>query len=190
MEMEKIIEEALLLEKSETDKFGGLELFEIARKKGIDLANRLGADVNIVTLGTIFMDLKLGECLRENKLGEHIERSAIAVQKFLQPFNLSEEIFKKIISCVKSHHGVEVYDCPEAEICANADCYKFLTPRGIFIYLTMLGTRGNNISSSLEQVEYKMDEKYQVLSLDICKKECTEFYREFKDLITRARLEI
>lgn len=185
--MNKIIAEALLLEQTETDKFGGLELFTIARKKGMELADRLGADRDIVTLGTIFMDIKLGECLQENKLGEHISRSAAAAERFLQPFNIDGTVLKKVVGCVESHHGTKPYDCLEAEICANADCYKFLTPRGIFIYLTMLGGRGQDISSCLDQLEYKMDEKYKTLSLEVCKNELIDFYQKFKELIKTAR---
>ncbi len=39
----------------------------------------------------------------------------------------------------------------------------------------------------LKQVEYKMDEKWNILSLDICKQELEPYYKQFKDLIDIAR---
>jgi len=189
MEMEKIIEGARKLALVEIDKYGTpkLEHFEISLKKGVELANKLSADVNIVILGVMLMDLKIGECLVANKLSEHIGRSAEAAKLFLQTFKLEKEVFDKIIGCITSHHGAKPYPSLEAEICANADCYRFLSPAGALNYIAMLGKRGVEYEEILKQLEAKMDEKYGIISLDICKKECAEFYREFKDLLIRAR---
>jgi HD superfamily phosphodiesterase len=190
MEMEKIIKTAYALAAGEITKYGTpkLEHFEISFKKGGELAEQLKANADIVALGTILMDLKLGECWKENKLAEHVQRSSQEAQKCLRPFNLPADVFKKIVSCIESHHGAAEYYCLEAEICANADCYRFLTPVGIFNYLIMLGNRTQDFQECLRQLEYKMEEKYRALSLDICKKELSGYYREFKDLIAKARL--
>ncbi len=75
------------------------------------------------------MDLKIGQCIKEGKVAEHVQRSSEAAQEFLQPFDIDKDTFDKVISCVESHHGVNNYFCKEAEICANADCYRFLHPR-------------------------------------------------------------
>jgi len=189
MEAEKIIAAAYKLASGEIEKYGSPPLvnFEISFKKGRELAQRLRADSNIVDLGTILMDLKLGECLKENKLAEHVKRSSEEAQRFLKQFHLPEDIFKKIVSCVESHHGKDKYDYLKAEICANADCYKFLTPRGIFSYLTILSFRTQDFEECLRQVEYKMDEKYKALSLEVYKKELNGYYQEFKDLLKKAR---
>lgn len=77
------------------------------------------------------MDLKIGQCLKEGKLSEHVQRSSQSAQEFLKPFKIDKDMLDKIVSCIESHHGVDQYFCKEAEICANADCYRFLHPRGI-----------------------------------------------------------
>jgi len=187
--MEEIIKKAREYALDEIDKFGTpkIEHFELSFEKGLLLAEKFEGNKDIVALGTILMDLKLGECIKENKIAEHVQRSSEAAQEFLKQFDIEEEVVKKIISCVESHHGVDEYYCLEAEICANADCYRFLSPFGIFNYLILLAGRKMDYDEYLNQLEYKMNEKYKTLSLDVCKEELTGYYLNFKDLIKEAR---
>ncbi len=83
-----------------------------------------------------------------------------ATKIFLEKYPLTKEEQKKIINCVEAHHKGVKFNCVEAEICANADCYRFLHP--------------------------KMNEKHKILSLDICKKELEPYYQEFKKLFEKA----
>ena len=187
--MNTLIDKAKLLALKEIDENGSpaLEHFEISNKKGQELAEKFDVDKDIVMLGTILMDLKLGECIKEGKVKEHVERSTEAAAIFLDKMNVDEELSKKIINCVEAHHGTKEYICKEAEICANADCYRFIHPNGVFAYFVVLGKRFDNVTAALEQIEAKMEEKWNVLSLDFCKKELKPYYDEFKALIETAR---
>ncbi len=188
-QMPQIIAQADALAREEISKFGvpKLEHFVLANEKGQQLAEELKVNKEIVLLGTILMDLKIGQCLKEGRLSEHVKDSSLAAQEFLKQFNLEEEVLKKIISCIESHHGVNKYYCPEAEICANADCYRFLSAEGFFHGLLIFSGRYNDLNEALSQSEKKIEEKYGVLSLDICKKELTDNYYNFKKLIKEAR---
>jgi hypothetical protein len=94
---------------------------------------------------------------------------------------------KKIIACIEQHHGTADYFFLEAEICANADCYRFLHPRGILSAFILFGRRDESTDNILTQVEKKMDEKFSILSLPICQEELTPYYNQFKKLIAEAR---
>ncbi len=183
--MKNIILEAKELAVKEIEKYGVPKMghFILANDKGQELAEKLGADKDIVLLGTILMDLKIGECMKEGKLSEHVRESSSAAQEFLKQFSLEEEIFNKIISCIESHHGVEKYSCLEAEVCANSDCYRFLSSEGFFHGLLIFGNRYPDLKEALGYLEKKVDEKYNILSLDICKQELEENYQVFKRLI-------
>jgi len=187
--MKDIIAAARVLAISEIEKYGSpkLEHFEISFDKGQELAATLGADTNIVALGTIFMDLKIGECLKEGKLAEHVARSAEAAREFLAGYVLADETIKKVISCVESHHGTDNYYCPEAEICANSDCYRFLSSAGFLNALILFSGRDISFIDSLDQAEKKMEEKFKILSLDICKQELMPSYRQLKEMSEKAR---
>ncbi len=180
-----VIEESKKYALSEIKKFGTpIPIhFEISEKKAIELADKLKADKKIVQVGVFLMDLKLGQALRKNKLSEHVQMSVEATKHFLKEFDLDEEFKDKIINCVEAHHRNVPFKCIEAEICANADCYRFLHPKGFFAYWALLGTRYSDFTDCLNQVEKKMEEKYKILSLDICKDELSGFYNNFRELI-------
>ncbi|MBW2991466.1 hypothetical protein KY348_07240 [Candidatus Woesearchaeota archaeon] len=188
--MKEVIEKAMewALKEIKTNDTPSIVHFHLGNSKGQELAEKLNADKDIIMLGTILMDVKLGECFKEGKLEEHIDRSAQATKKFLEKFDINEEKKKKIINCVEAHHGGK-FICKEAEICANADCYRFLHPLGIFAYFELIGKRFNDISKSLELAEKKLEEKHKILTLDICKKELEPYYRTFKELFEKARSE-
>lgn len=187
--MKKIVEKAKELALAEIKKTGLPipEHFNLANSKGQELAEKLGGDKDIILLGTMLMDLKLGECLQEGKLPEHIRRSSDEAKKFLEQFKIDQKTKNKIINCIEAHHRTIPFTCTEAEICANADCYRFLHPRGIFAYLASLGKRLDNLNDILAQLELKMDEKMKTLTLALCKKELQPHYKSFKEYIKQAR---
>jgi len=187
--MKKIIDQAKELAINEIKKFGvpKMEHFVLANEKGQQLATTLDVDRDIVLLGTILMDLKIGQCLKESRLQDHMKESSAAAQEFLEKFNLGGDVLKKIISCIESHHGAKPYFCKEAEICANADCYRFLSPEGFFHGLLIFGRRFSNLDDSLASLEEKLEEKHKILSLDICKQELVDYYINFKNLIQKAK---
>ena len=187
--MEEIIKKAKEWMEKEIEQNGSplLSLVEFSYQEGVRLAEILKADIDIVKIGMLLGDIKLGDAINQEKIKEHTKMSAEATKKFLRDFDLEEIIKEKIVNCVEAHHGTVPYDSLEAEICANADCYRFIHPKGVFIYLEHLGHKEENINKNLEQLEYKLDEKWSILSLDICKKELEPYYRDFKKLITVAR---
>jgi hypothetical protein len=187
--MEEIINQARELAMKEIDNYGSPTAghFSIANEKGQQLAETLLADKNIVLLGTILMDLKIGQCKKEGRLPDHVKESSQAAQEFLKQFNLDPEISKKIISCIEQHHGAKEYYCLEAEICANSDCYRFLTPKGFFLALATFSARGLDFNSCLSQADNKVEEKFKVLSLPICRQELELHYLNFKKLMAEAR---
>ena len=147
----------------------------------------MSVDSNIVLVGHSLMDIKLGKAIKDNRLSEHVKMSSNRAKEFLNEFNLDKNIQDIIINCVEAHHGAIPFLCKEAEICTNADCYRFLHPRSFFIYLNALLSEDNNINNCLKQIEYKIDEKYNILTLDTCKKELEPYYKEFKKMIKVAK---
>jgi len=188
--MKEIIEKAKEWALKENKDYGTplLEHLYLSNKKGQELAEKLNANKDIVLIGTWLMDIKLGECLKEGKPSEHITKSAEATKEFLKQFDINQKIKDAIVNCVEGHHGTVSFICKEAEICANADCYRFLHPRGLFAYFTLLGSRNGNLNKTIEFAENKVEEKHSILSLDICKEELEPYYKMFKTLIDKARI--
>ena len=188
--MDEIIEKAREYALKEISLYGTpiTESFVLANEKGQFLAEKLSADKDVVMLGTMFMDLKIGECIKEGKVSEHVERSSKAARRFLEQFDLEKEKIEKIINCIEAHHSGK-YTCKEAEICANADCYKFLHPRGMFSALVLWGGREQNVDNIILKAKEKIEEKHKILSLEICKEELEPHYLNFKKLLESASLD-
>ena len=184
-EMKEIIEKAKEFAKKESGK-AVRPLVSIANQAGQILAEKLNADKDIVMLGTLFMDIKRKQAVAENRLPQHIKMGAEAARDFLSQFDVSEEFVNKVVNCVEAHHGCVPYSCIEAEIVANADCYKFLHPKGVLRYVCILNERLGDFKKAIEEVKAKLEEKYKTLSLDICKEELEPYYKQFKDLLDKA----
>ncbi|OGH88788.1 MAG: hypothetical protein A3J93_01715 [Candidatus Magasanikbacteria bacterium RIFOXYC2_FULL_42_28] len=187
---EEVLQKLRQLAWAETEKYGTPipEHFVISEQKGIELAEKLGVDVNIVKAGCYLMDCKLGQALKEGKIQDHVAMSSKWGSEWLSELRVDDDLKNKVINCIEAHHGAVPFSCLEAEICANADCYRFLSARGFFAYMTLLGKRDSeDLDKNLQFMESKIDEKHKILSLDICKKETEENYQMFKKLIMKSR---
>jgi len=183
--LDKIIDIAQKSALEEIQKFDSPNItqFEIANEMGQKIANNLKADTQIVILGTILMDYKIGEAISQNRLKEHIKMSRDAAEELLKANNLPEDQINKVLNCIEGHHKTAQWKYPEAEICANADCYRFLTYRGIISFLVQTGKRGMGLDESIKYALSKVEEKWGILSLPICKQELEPNYIILKKLL-------
>jgi hypothetical protein len=188
-EMMDIVTAARQYALSEIKKYGAPSQyhFEISEKKAMELVLKHKADQTIVLLGIYLMDLKLGEALTKGKVSEHVAMSAVAADGFVSTLKLADDVKKKVMNCIEAHHKAVPFTCIEAEICANADCYRFLHPKGFFAYLGILSKRSDDFLAILDDAEKKLDEKHAILSLKECKKELEPYYETYKAYIKAAR---
>jgi hypothetical protein len=160
--MEDIIQKAEEFAIKEIDKWSlpSKINFNTSNAKGEELAVKLKADIDIVKIGIRLMDIKLGESFKKGKVNEHVDSSVKATKEFLSKFDLDEEIKNKIINCVEGHHDKTKWKCKEAEICANADCYRFLLTKNWLDFFASLFERTNIFEKNLKYAESKLEEKW------------------------------
>ncbi|MFH1399239.1 MAG: hypothetical protein ABIG95_03955 [Candidatus Woesearchaeota archaeon] len=184
-----VAEEARKIALHEIEEYGAPSLmnFELSEKKAVELAKKLKANMEIVKTGVYLMDLKLGQAMQEDRIKEHIQMSVEAAKQFLDKQNFSSEDKVKILNCVEAHHGTIPFSCMEAEICANADCYRFIHPIGFFGFIADLGKRGMEFEEIINYAEEKLEEKHKILSLVVCKEELEPYYRELKKLLKDSK---
>lgn len=161
-----------------------LRHYELSLEKGIELAKKLNVDVNLVQAGIALMDIKLGQAAKEGHQPEHVQYCVEHAEKLLTELGIDEPYYSNLINCVAAHHGAIPFTSLEAEIVANADCYRFIHPRGVMSFHATVVKRGNEHDAALKAVEAKLDEKYGILSLDVAKEELLEYYKMFKDILT------
>jgi hypothetical protein len=158
--------------------------------KGTQIANNLNCDNYLVRIGICLMDLKLGEAFKKNEQNKHVEYSLKAAKEFLERFDILPKQKEILLNTIAAHHKAVPFISIESEICANADCYRFMHPLGVFYYLVTLGKRDMAPLQILEAAESKLDEKLNILSLDYCKKELMDSYHAFKQLFQAAKQEL
>ncbi len=158
------------------------EQINFSKEKGQWLAEKLKANRKIVLLGTLLMDCMLGRAYKRGKLKDHIEMSAgRAEELILNDRDLTKEECKNIIRCIEQHHGAGEFYSLEAEICCNADCYRFSSVEGIIIAIKY--TRDISLSDLVALSLNKADEKWNALSLTICKEELEPQYKAIKEFL-------
>lgn len=174
----------------EIDAYGGPSLshYYLSLKKAEEIEKARGGDLELVKIGVALMDIKLGESMKLGVQGEHVQRSLEYAKKILQENDVDEKTKEILLNCVEAHHGKVPFMSLEAEICANADCYRFLHPQGIFTFIQTATKRGKNQNEAIDMVLAKMEEKHNILSLDYCKRELEPYYVTIKKLLEEARI--
>lgn len=143
---------------------------ELGVEKGQWLANEFNADNNVVKLGTLLMDCMLGKAYKEGKLSDHIIWSRdIAKELLSKDTQISKSEKAEIIACIEQHHGVNKFHSLEAEICCNADCYKFISVRGVIGGIA--NSREMPLNDLVNLYLEKAEEKWNALTLNVCKRE-------------------
>ncbi len=152
----------------------------------IELGKKLGANLSVIKLGSRFLDIKLGEANKEKKTSEHITKALGFAKDFLGNYPLEEDVKQKVFTCITEHHDKK-FSCIESEICANANCYKFLVPKKILKMFYNWRQRGYNFEEIFLIAEEKVDQKWNSLTLDICKKELQDSYNSINAFLEIAR---
>jgi len=154
---------------------------DLSRDVGKRLAKTLGANIDVVEMGTLLMDCALGHAIKENRQGEHVQMSLEKANELLVESDLSEEEKENIRRCILEHHGVSRFSSLESEIVCNADCYRFVSIKGFCFAMRYL--RDMPFDELVSLLKRKVDEKWNALSLDIAKKEITSQYQTIVQIL-------
>lgn len=143
---------------------------DLATSKGNEIAQKLNADVNIVHVGTLMVDCVLGEAIKADRVPDHVAMCHKRTQELLADFpDIPTATKMNIEHCVLEHHGASKFYSLESEICCNADCYRFISIKGFTIAIRYL--RDMPFDAMIQLVSSKVDEKWNALTLDLCKEE-------------------
>lgn len=142
---------------------------DLSCEVGKNLAEKLGANVVIVEIGTLLMDCMIGQALQEGRLKDHVQMSLDKTNELLSNFEIDEVTKENIRQCVVQHHGATTFHSIESEICCNADCYRFASIKGFNIANRFL--RDMPYQDLIVLLENKLIEKEKALTLSECKVE-------------------
>ena len=186
MDFKPVIAKAQEFAYAQSKEYQLPSLFHVdyANEVGQRLATQLHANAEIVLLGTLFMDCMLGPARKEGKQSEHALMSAQEAKKFLTQFhNFSEKDKENVYYCALQHHGGTSFYSLEAEICCNVDCYRFASVKGAIG--GMINGHSINLDELIALYRQKADEKWNALTLEICKKELKPQYQAIKEFLNQ-----
>lgn len=181
--MKTFLEEVKKLAYAEVERTGMplRQHVDLSYFKGIELAKKLNANVDVVAAGTLLMDCMIGQALQENRLADHVQMSLDKANELLEKSSLSEEDKENIRHCITQHHGAEKFYSLESEICCNADCYRFASIEG-FMYAARY-LRDMPFEGLVKLLKDKTKEKQNLISLEVVKKELEPQYRVVNNLL-------
>jgi len=162
-----------------------LQHIELSNSAGRRIAKKLGANIGIVTAGTYLMDCMIGEALKQDRLEDHVEMSAKKAKELMLDTDLTIKDKENIEKCVLEHHGVSKFYSLESEICCNADCYRFISIKGFSYALRFL--RDMPFDDLVSLLESKSIEKWNALTLNMCKKELAPQYKTIKAFLSNLK---
>jgi len=171
------LSEELLRKEIRRTGFPILENHQVGLLYGKKLARLYGVDENFIAACMNFMDLKIGEAFLKQRLKDHIQMSLEATMEVLKSLDLDKKLIKKIAECIISHHGAEKYPSIEAEICANADCFKFLHPKGFLTMFSGLRRKDVPFDEVIDLLQQKLEEKMRIISLPELRPEAKNYYQ-------------
>lgn len=185
---QSLIDEIKKFSTNQSKLFGLPSLFQLnlSNEKGQFLARELKANAKVVLLGTLLMDGMLGPAFKANKMQEHVNMSVIKADELLsQNSDIAPDEKMNILKCVEQHHGAKKFFSLEAEICSNADCYRFASVTGF------LGSLAYGPSlpfdARIKLLNDKADEKWNLITLDSVKRELTPEYQSIKQVLELNR---
>ena len=155
---------------------------DLALEVGKRIASKMKADWEVVCAGLLLMDCQLGEALKQGDVPSHVRMSEVKTESILNEYpEITDEEKANILACVREHHGAVKFSTLESEVCCNADCYRFASIKGCLG--GMVNSRSMPLDEMIDLYSKKADEKWNALSLDICKEELRPQYEAIKKLL-------
>ena len=190
MNTEKLFNQINKLALKEIELYGGplLVHYQISLDMCERFAKLYGVDENLCKAGIALADIKLGYCMKNGLWSKHIDYGYKYAEEILESLKVDEQTKKLLLHCVLTHHGDITYENIIAEIVANADCYRFLTPAGIIAYFQFATSKTSNQNDAIDMAIAKMTEKKNVVSLTESKEELFPFYDNVKKFLLDAKV--
>lgn len=170
----------------------GKVLNDIMDAKLKELASKYDHDDEALWIGAYLADIRITEA--RTQTGQHMNHVPMAAEyakELFKKHNIPEDKQEIILEIIERHHESGPYKHIETKLFVNADCFKFLEPKGAFhLFGAMYGRTNQNFEESIQSVMFKADEKYALVDLDEeTKQEANELYSRLKWMFDRIGVE-
>lgn len=136
----------------------------------------------------VLLTLYLAHCIFSNvrwsdTMKSHTILSSQQARIWLQDKNINNVDIDDICKAIELHHTTENSWNLFYEVVKNAESFKFLTYKWLFVFMHHLGERGLNYHEAKEYALYKAKQKQSYLTLDKAKELAESFIKEYEEYI-------
>jgi hypothetical protein len=131
-----------------------------------EVASRYRHDSDSLWIGSYLADMFIQESKEIGDINKHIPMALAYANKLFDEENLPLSKQKIILEVISTHHGgTQKYI--ESRLYKNADCFKFLEPKGVFhIFSAFYKADEKSFKEAMEYTIFKVEEKYRLVDLD------------------------
>jgi hypothetical protein len=171
-------------------------LKKIGEEKLIEFEKEYEVDHDALWIGAHIADMFISEAVKLGAMPQHVPMALdFAREIFKQNPAITDKQQKIIIEIIGTHHGGE-QKFIESKIFKNADCFKFLEPKGVFNFFADIfnreqdGNEEERITKAIQAVMYKVEEKYSLVDLNKkVQQQAFELYSYWQLIFNRSNIE-
>ncbi|MBN1331509.1 hypothetical protein JW978_01320 [Candidatus Dojkabacteria bacterium] len=165
----------------------GKILNDMMDKKLKEFAKQHRHDEEALWIGSYLADMKITEALETGDITKHVPMASKYARQIFKQYSIPEDKQEIILEIIEKHHEPGPYEHIETRLFVNADCFKFLEPKGAFhLFGAMYGRTNQDFDGSMQYVMFKAKEKYSLVDLDEkTKEEAEELYARLKWMFDR-----
>lgn len=171
----------------------GYILNTITDEKLLTLSNKYPEhNKDSLWIGAYLSDLYITEAIQSGDKALHIPMAVERAKKLIKDQGVPAKLAEIILEIITTHHGGEQKHI-ESKLFKNADCFKFLDPRGVFHIFGAMYQRSEltgpmeRFVEAMQYTMFKVEEKYTLVDLDDqLKSEAKELYDHWQYFFARV----
>ena len=146
-------------------------------------------------IGAYLADMFITEAIATGDITKHVPMALDYAKKLIEEERIARPDAEIILELIATHHGGK-QKFLESKLFKNADCFKFLLPRGVFHIFGAMHGRSDEIDPSkkfgeaMQYAMFKVEEKFRLVDLDDeLKAEAKELYDHWQFFFDQVGVE-
>lgn len=170
----------------------GILLNQLGEEKLNQLLTRYpNHNSNALWIGAYLADMFITEAIQTGDITKHVPMALNYAKEIIAKEGIGEDDAQIIIELIATHHGGEQKHL-ESKLFKNADCFKFLLPRGVFHIFSSYykPNTPEGFAKGMQYAMFKVDEKFNLVDLDDeLKKEARDLYDHWQFFFNQVGVE-
>jgi hypothetical protein len=159
-----------LIQKLRTELYAkpapGEVLNAITDKKLSEIARGYPHNHDALWVGAYLADLFITEAKATGDITKHVAMALAYAQKVITEEKIPDNEAEILLELIATHHGGEQKHI-ESKLYKNADCFKFLDPKGVFhIFSATYDGTQKGFEEAIQYTMFKVDEKFSLVDLN------------------------